>query len=154
MNKFKVGDKVRLREDLEVGKEYGRVRFLSGMEDLKGKELTIYYISEDGDYTFDEANYYCSEEMLEKVFNDSELLEFALNKLNIAKEELREEYKKNKIKKQELEDIRKRCNNFENYCNYRCCDDCEVHKFQKDNDMNKLDTRNCILIYEYLFGEK
>ena len=154
MNKFKVGDKVRLREDLEVGKEYGRVRFLSDMEDLKGRELTIYYISEEGDYTFDEANYYCSEEMLEKVFDDSDLLEFALNKFNIAKEELREEYKKNKIKKQELEDIRKRCNNFENYCNYRCCDDCEIHKFQKDNDMNKLDTRNCILIYEYLFGEK
>ena len=35
--------------------------------------------------------------MLEKVFNDSDLLEFALNKFNIAKEELREEYKKNEI---------------------------------------------------------
>ena len=154
MSKFKVGDKVRLRDGLEAGEKYGGVVFLSDMEALKGRELTIYYISEDGDYTFDEANYYCSEEMLEKVFDDSDLLEFALNKFNIAKEELREEYKKNKIKKQELEDIRKRCNNFENYCNYRCCDDCEIHKFQKDNDMNKLDTRNCILIYEYLFGEK
>ena len=154
MSKFKVGDKVRLRDGLEAGEKYGGVVFLSDMEDLKGRELTIYYISEEGDYTFDEANYYCSEEMLEKVFDDSDLLEFALNKFNIAKEELREEYKKNKIKKQELEDIRKRCNNFENYCNYRCCDDCEIHKFQKDNDMNKLGTRNCILIYEYLFGEK
>ena len=154
MNEFKIGDKVRLRDDLEVGEKYDGVVMLSGMEDLKGKELTIYYISEDGDYTFDEANYYCSEEMLEKVFNDSDLLEFALNKLNIAKEELREEYKKNEIKKQELEDIVKRCSNFESYCNGKHCSECDVYKFKERNNMNKLDTRNCILIYEYLFGEK
>ena len=154
MNKFKVGDKVRVIDDLEVGKEYGEVRFLSGMEDLKGRELTIYYISEEGDYTFDEANYYCSEEMLEKVFNDSDLLEFALNKLNIAKEELREEYKKNEIKKQELEDIVKRCSNFESYCNGKDCSECDVYKFKKRNNMKELGTKNCILVYEYLFGEE
>ena len=88
MSKFKVGDKVRLRDGLEAGEKYGGVVFLSDMEALKGRELTIYYISEDGDYTFDEANYYCSEEMLEKVFDDSDLLEFALDEFNTNKEEL------------------------------------------------------------------
>ena len=154
MSKFKVGAKVRLRDGLEAGEKYGGVVFLSDMEALKGRELTIYYISEDGNYTFDEANYYCSEEMLEKVFNDSDLLEFALNKLNIAKEELREEYKKNEIKKQELEDIVKRCSNFESYCNGKHCSECDVYKFKKRNNMKELGTKNCILVYEYLFGEE
>ena len=154
MNEFKIGDKVRLREDLEVGKEYGRVRFLSGMEDLKGKELTIYYISEDGDYTFDEANYYCSEEMLEKVFNDSDLLKFALGKLNIAKEELekelREEYEKNKIDKQVVEHMKKRYNDLESHCSKTECNTCEVYKFKKRNGIG---AGNCILVYEYLFNK-
>ena len=155
MNKFKVGDKVRLREDLEVGKEYGRVRFLSGMEDIKGKELTIYYISEDGDYTFDEANYYCSEEMLEKVFNDSDVLKFALDEFNTTKEELIKKHKKNNIDEQDIESIKKRCNDFESYCdNNRFCDTCDVYKFKKRNNIKGLGTRgcmlNCMLVYEYL----
>ena len=152
MSKFKVGDKVRLRDGLEVGKEYGEVRFLSGMEDLKGKELTIYYISEDGDYTFDEANYYCSEEMLEKVFSDGDLLEFALGKLNIAKEELekelREEYEKNKIDKQVVEHMKKRYNDLESHCSKTECSTCDVYKFKKRNGIG---AGNCILVYEYLF---
>ena len=158
MNEFKIGDKVRLRDDLEVGEKYDGVVMLSGMEDLKGKELTIYYISEDGDYTFDEANYYCSEEMLEKVFNDSDLLEFALGKLNIAKEEweeeLREEYEKNKIDKQVVEHMKKRYNDLESYCSKTECNTCDVYKFKKRNNMKELGTKNCILVYEYLFGEE
>ena len=67
MSKFKIGDKVKLRDDLKVGEKYEGVLFLSGMKDLQGKELTINYISE-GDYTFEESVYYCSGEMLEKVF--------------------------------------------------------------------------------------
>ncbi len=155
MNEFKIGDKVRLRDDLEVGEKYDGVVMLSGMEDLKGKELTIYYISEDGDYTFEEGNYYCSKEMLEKVFSDGDLLEFALGKLNIVKEELekelREEYEKNKIDKQELEDIIKRCSDFESYCNGKHCSECDVHEFQKRHGLDGLDIKNCMLVYEYLF---
>ena len=153
MNEFKIGDKVRLRDDLEVGEKYDGVVMLSGMEDLKGKELTIYYISEDGDYTFDEANYYCSEEMLEKVFSDGDLLEFALDKLlYMTKEELIERYKENKIDKQDLEDMIKRSKDFKSYCdNNKFCIDCDVHKFQKRHGLDGLDTKNCMLVYEYLF---
>ena len=155
MNEFKIGDKVRLRDNLEEGEVYGRLTFLSGMKELQGKELTIDYIDKDGDYTFEEGNYYCSEEMLEKVFSDGDLLEFALGKLNIAKEELekelREEYEKNKIDKQVIENISKRYRDFENYCNGKCCDDCDVEKFLKRNNMKEVSAGNCILIYEHLF---
>ena len=158
MNEFKIGDKVRLRDDLELGKYYGGIRFLSGMKELQGKELTIDYIDKDGDYTFEEGNYYCSEEMLEKVFSDGDLLEFALGKLNIAKEELekelREEYEKNKTEKQIVENISKRYRDFENYCNGKCCDDCDVEKFLKRNNMKEVSAGNCILIYEHLFNKE
>ena len=157
MNEFKIGDKVRLRDDLEEGEVYGRLTFLSGMKELQGKELTIDYIDKDGDYTFEEGNYYCSEEMLEKVFSDGDLLEFALGKLNIAKEELekelREEYEKNKTEKQIVENISKRYRDFENYCNGKCCDDCDVEKFLKRNNMKEVSAGNCILIYEHLFNK-
>ena len=150
MNEFKVGDKVRLRDDLEAGKKYGGVVFLSGMKDLKGKELTIHYISDDGDYTFEEGSYCCSEEMLEKVFNDSDLLEFALNKLNITKEELKEEYEKNKIDKQVIEDMKKRSDDMENYCYDRLCSTCKIYEFQKRYGLDI----NCVFVYEYLFGKE
>ena len=157
MNEFKIGDKVRLRDDLEVGEKYDGVVMLSGMEDLKGKELTIYYISEDGDYTFDEANYYCSEEILEKVFSDGDLLEFALDKLlYMTKEELIERYKKNKISEQDLEDIKRCCDNFKSYCSSRFCDNCDIHKLKKENGLNGLGlgTEICMLIYGYLFEKE
>ena len=158
MNEFKIGDKVRLRDDLEEGEVYGRLTFLSGMKELQGKELIIDYIDKDGDYTFEEGNYYCSEEMLEKVFSDGDLLEFALGKLNIAKEELekelREEYEKNKTEKQIVENISKRYRDFENYCNGKCCDDCDVEKFLKRNNMKEVSAGNCILIYEHLFNKE
>ena len=159
MGKFQIGDKVRLRDDLEVGEYYGEIKFLSGMKELQGKELTIDCIDKDGDYTLKEGcYYYYSEEMLEKVFSDGDLLEFALGKLNIAKEELekelREEYEKNKTEKQIVENISKRYRDFENYCNGKCCDDCDVEKFLKRNNMKEVSAGNCILIYEHLFNKE
>ena len=156
MNKFKIGDKVRLRDDLKVGEEYGEVSFSSSMNKLKGKELTIEGMSLKGNYEIEESYFFLSDEMLEKVddVNTDNLLEFALDKFGISKEELEEEYKKNKIKEQELEDMKKRCNDFESYCSSnKCCIDCYVRKFQKSNGLDRLGTRNCMLIYEYLFKE-
>ena len=156
MNKVKIGDKVRLRDDLKVGEEYGEVSFSSSMNKLKGKELTIEGMSLKGNYEIEESYFFLSDEMLEKVDDDNtdNLLEFALDKFGISKEELEEEYKKNKIKEQELEDMKKRCNDFESYCSSnKCCIDCYVRKFQKSNGLDRLGTRNCMLIYEYLFKE-
>ena len=121
-----------------------------------GRVTQINYISE-GDYTFEESVYYCSGEMLKKVFNDSDLLEFALDKLlYMTKEELIERYKKNKISEQDLEDIKRCCDNFKSYCSSRFCDNCDIHKFKKENGLNGLGlgTEICMLIYGYLFEKE
>ena len=154
MNKFKVGDKVRLRDDLKVGRDYGGITFLRDMKDLQGKELTIDRISRQGNYILKEGRFYYSEEMLEKVNDTDDLLEFALGKLNMTKEELRREYKENKIDKQELEDIERRCEDFENYFSSRGCGDCDIEKFIKRNNMKDTGTRRCMLVYEYLFEKE
>ena len=155
MNKFKVGDKVKLRDDLEVGRDYGGITFLRDMKDLQGKELTIDRISRQGNYILKEGRYYYSEEMLEKVNDTDDLLEFALEKLNMTKDELRREYEKNKIGEQIVEDIERRCENFESYCSSRGCGDCDIEKFIKRNNMKDTGTtRRCMLIYEYLFEKE
>lgn len=151
MNKFKVGDKVKLRDNLEVGEDYGEITFLRDMKKLQGKELTIDYISQQGNYILKEGRFYYSEEMLERVVDDSDLLEFALGKLNMTKEELRREYKKNKISEQDLENIKKCCDDFENYCNSRGCNTCDIYKFKERNNIKGLGTKSCMLIYEYLY---
>lgn len=151
MNKFKVGDKVKLRDDLEVGRDYGGITFLRDMKDLQSKELTIDRISRQGNYILKEGRYYYSEEMLEKVNDTDDLLEFALGKLNMTKEELRREHKKSKTEKQIVEDVIKRCEDFENYCSSRGCGDCDIEKFIKRNNMKDTGTRRCMLIYEHLF---
>ena len=154
MKKFKVGDKVKLRDDLEVGRDYGEITFLRDMKDLQGKELTIDRISQQGNYILKEGRFYYSEKMLEKVNDTDDLLEFALGKLNMTKEELRREYKKNKTEKQIVEDVIKRCEDFESYCSSRGCGDCDIEKFIKRNNMKDTGTRRCMLIYEYLFEKE
>ena len=154
MKKFKIGDKVRLRDNLEVGRDYGEITFLRDMKDLQGKELTIEEIRQNK-YIFDKCDYFCSEEMLEKVIDDTDdLLEFALSKLNMTKEELRREHKKNKISEQDLESIKKCCDNFEDYCNSRGCNTCDIYKFKERNNIKGLGTKSCMLIYEYLFEKE
>ena len=154
MNKFKVGDKVKLRDNLEVGRDYGGITFLRDMKDLQGKELTIDRISRQGNYILKEGRYYYSEEMLEKVNDTDDLLEFALDKLNMTKEELRREHKKSKTEKQIVEDVIKRCEDFESYCSSRGCGDCDIEKFIKRNNMKDTGTRCCMLIYEHLFKKE
>ena len=154
MNKFKIGDKVKLRDDLEVGRDYGGITFLRDMKDLQGKELTIDRISRQGNYILKEGRFYYSEEMLEKINDTDDLLEFALSKLNMTKEELRREHKNNKTEKQIVEDVIKRCEDFESYCSSRGCGDCDIEKFIKRNNMKDTGTRRCMLIYEYLFEKE
>lgn len=54
--KYKVGDKVRVRKDLQIGTNYGDYMFVSGMDDYKGSDVTISeafssvcYIKEDNE---------------------------------------------------------------------------------------------------------
>lgn len=61
--KYKVGDKVRVRKDLVVGKDYGKVTLLDGMAEYCGKTLTVRSIIND-DYECSNGFYY-NELMLE-----------------------------------------------------------------------------------------
>lgn len=65
--KFKVGDKVKIREDLSFGKYYS-VHLSRSMLSNKGKEAKITYISPDDDtchLDIDGGNWWWSEDMLE-----------------------------------------------------------------------------------------
>ena len=51
--KYKVGDKVRVRRDLQIRTHYGALMFVSGMNDYKGSVVTISKVY---------STYYCIEE--------------------------------------------------------------------------------------------
>lgn len=72
--KFNVGDKVRVRQDIEVNKRYNRVLFASGMEKYKGQIITIEGIICDDDvkvYRYDGWSFV--DEMLEPVEEEKKM---------------------------------------------------------------------------------
>lgn len=72
--RFKVGDKVRVRKDLIVGKRYGKdnLLFVDDMEKNKGKQFKIIRTSGFG-YKLDYSIYYFNDDMLEPVFTKQDL---------------------------------------------------------------------------------
>jgi hypothetical protein len=66
VGKFKVGDKVRVREDLVPGQTYGDIHLLNEMADLRGQVGTIFIISRDGNFGLD-IGYVWDASMLERV---------------------------------------------------------------------------------------
>ena len=93
--KYKVGDKVRVRKDLVTGNFYGKDYYISSMDKFKGKICVITKIW-DQYYQLNNSDYWWSEEMFESI--DDDLLEYALEKLGMTKEELEDEMNKNKEK--------------------------------------------------------
>lgn len=72
--RFKVGDKVRVRKDLIVGKCYGKddLLFVDDIKKYKGKQFEI--IKTSGcDYKLDNSNYYFNDDMLEPAFTTQDL---------------------------------------------------------------------------------
>lgn len=45
--KYKVGDKVKIREDLVADEEYGEINYISDMDKWKGKIVTISFADND-----------------------------------------------------------------------------------------------------------
>lgn len=64
--KFKVGDKVRVREDLDVGFSYGAWAFNAKMAEFKGKELIVEKVHGEC-YQLKENHWCWTDEMLEEV---------------------------------------------------------------------------------------
>ena len=142
--KYKVGDRVRVRKDLKPGNFYGKDYYISSMDKFKGEKCVITEIW-DQSYQINDFGYWWSEEMFESV-DDEKVLEYALEKLGMTKEELANEE----------EDIRFIDNNFKEknrylqYCDKfnSQCEGCKIKKF-KDKDKKHV-VPNCRDIYKYL----
>ena len=98
--KYKVGDKVRVKEDLEVGKNYGHYNVVEDMGKYKGKEFIINEVSRSYYRLKNENWYYWTDEMLELV-EEGEINNMNIEQLNLEyknkMDKLMEEYKE-KIK--------------------------------------------------------
>jgi len=87
MSKYKVGDVVKVRDDLKVDNIYGNVDFAEGMREFLGKEVTIadifnncYYIKETNNYDWHTDDYY---EWTDEMFEDNpQTEETTLQKIN------------------------------------------------------------------------
>lgn len=70
--KYKVGDKVKIREDLVVGNMYGASSFTSKMEQYKGKIATITNVYYNYTYSYyhidiDNEHLHWTDEMFEEI---------------------------------------------------------------------------------------
>ena len=144
--KYKIGDKVKVRKDLVPGNLYGRVYYSSDMNKFKAMECVVTNIY-DGTYNINNSEYGFSDEMLEPV---DDLLEYALEKLGMTKEELENEMNRDEediafVKKciKDKDEIREYCQKFNSACN-----GCEIKEFKdKYKHYGKID---CDDVYKYL----
>ena len=144
--KYKIGDKVRVKKDLEPGNFYGRAYYSSDMNKFKAMECVVTNIY-DGTYNINNSEYGFTDEMLEPV---DDLLEYALEKLGMTKEELENEMNRDEediafVKKciKDKDEIREYCQKFNSACN-----GCEIKEFKdKYKHYGKIDCDN---VYKYL----
>ena len=142
--KYKVGDKVRVRKDLVPGNFYGKDYYISSMDKFKGEKCVITEIW-DQSYQINNFGYWWSEEMFESV-DDEKVLEYALKKLGMTKEELEDEEEDIRF----IDDNFKKKNKFLQYCDKfnSQCEGCKIKKFKDKYKKHVLP--NCRDIYKYL----
>ena len=147
--KYKVGDKVRIRKDLVPDTYYGGVCYVDYMDGFKGKECII--TDMDGiSYQMDNFNFWWTDEMLELVDDNEEMLEYALEKLGMTKEELKNEMNRDKEDIERAKEMVRLNNEIDTYCNLFDvdCQGCKVKNFKdKYDDYGNLD---CTNVYKYL----
>ena len=144
--KYKVGDKVRVRKDLVPGNFYGRAYYSSDMNKFKAMECVVTNIY-DGTYNINNSEYGFSDEMLEPV---DDLLEYALEKLGMTKEELEDEMNKNEEDIAFVEKCIKNENEINEYCKKlnSACNYCKVGRFkEKYEEYGRI---SCDDVYRYL----
>ena len=144
--KYKIGDKVRVRKDLVPNSEYGGGCYVELMDKFKDKECVITNM-DDTSYRINNSEFWWTDEMLEPV---DDLLEYALEKLGMTKEELENEMNRDEediafVKKciKDKDEIREYCQKFNSACN-----GCEIKEFKdKYKHYGKID---CNDVYRYL----
>ena len=144
--KYKIGDKVRVRKDLVINNEYNGVVYISSMDEFKGKECVITKVGFIA-YKINNSEYGFTDEMLEPV---NDLLEYALEKLGMTKEELEDEMNGAEeditfIKKciKNKNEINEYCKKFDSDCN-----GCEVRRFKEKYE--EYGHIPCNDVYKYL----
>ena len=144
--KYKVGDKVRVRKDLEPGNEYGGVMYLSGMDEFKDREGIITNMD---DVSYQIGNFWWTDEMLEPV-DDEKLLEYALEKLGMTKEELENEMNKDEEDLAFIKKCIKNKNEINEYCKKfnSACNGCKVGRFKEKYE--EYGYIPCDDVYKYL----
>ena len=144
--KYKVGDKVRVRKDLEPGNKYGKVLYISSMDEFKDKECVITNI-DDLAYQLNNSGCWWSEEMLEPVDN---LLEYALKKLGMTKEKLKNEMDRDKEDEEKAKEMVRLNHEMTAYCDsFKWkCQGCKVKEFK--DKYNKFGRMICSDVFKYL----
>ena len=144
--KYKIGDKVKIRKDLEPGNFYGRVYYGSDMNKFKAMECVVTNIY-DGTYNINNSEYGFTDEMLEPV---DDLLEYALEKLGMTKEELENEMDKDEEDLAFIKKCIKNKNEINEYCKKfnSVCNGCKVGRFKEKYE--KYGRIPCDAVYKYL----
>ena len=143
--KYKVGDKVRVKEDLEVGKNYGHYNVVEDMGKYKGKEFIINEVSRSY-YRFKNENwYFWTDEMLELV-EEGEINNMNIEQLNLEyknkMDKLMEEYKE-KIKEatKKEEPFIKKGQRYFTINNYFCIS--KTKNLGYEDDKERIELGNC-----------
>jgi hypothetical protein len=85
MSKFKIGDKVKIRKDLKVHKEYDGFIYGDTMSKYKDKNATISRFGLDFYYLDIDNGFNCwTDEMLEPVKEEQEVVEYKNKKYDVA----------------------------------------------------------------------
>ena len=146
--KYKVGDKVRVRKDLVLDNVYGGVCYVDAMDELKDKEAIITKV---GNIAYQINNFTCwwSEEMLEPV-NERTLLEYALEKLGITEEELKNEMNRDKEDAKKAKEMVRLNHEMTGYCDSfkYVCQGCKVKEFK--DKYSRFGRMICSDVYGYL----
>ena len=148
--KYKIGDKVRVRKDLVLGNKYGGIIYASNMDKFKNKECVITSVT-NKTYHINGSDHWWTNEMLEPVDNEGALLEYALEKLGMSKEELEnemnEEDDEDMKKAKEIVRINKEADTYCDSFNWEC-QGCKVKEFK--DKYRRFGRMICSDVYKYL----
>lgn len=157
--KYKIGDRVKIRKDLEENKQYGTHYFVEAMSKMRGLTLTIDEEYDNGTYRMKEIGYNWTEEMIEGLAEETineKILEFVFKKYNVTKEELEREMNKNEEVEKVIQDMIDDYKGFRDYCinSGRSCNrkKCKIAKVIEDYDLEG--EKNLVVVQFGIFYTK
>ena len=146
--KYKIGDKVRVRKDLVPGNYYDGVYFTDYMDEFKDKECVISNMDATS-YQINNTNLWWTDEMLEPI---DKLLEYALEKLGMTKEELENEMNRDKEDIKFIEKCIKDKSEIREYCKKFPfnCTGCGIKKFKDKYKDKYYGDMECVDLFRHL----